>query len=138
MVSESPLSLGDSAHYVPEKLYFSCRTPTLFLVPLGAIPSIIYVFYSGPAKSVFLTNVLALSFGHQAMSLLKIDSFKTGGILLLRSFPLRYMVGVWDESGTTIPLVLGRSVVETDGGNVDGQRRHQPRPPHEDTLAQVN
>jgi hypothetical protein len=48
------------------------------------------------------------------------------------------MVGVWDQSGTTIPLVLGRSFVETDSGNVDGQRRHQPRPPHEDTLAQVN
>ena len=83
MVSESPLFLGGCwTHFVPEKLYVSCRTPTLFLVPLGVIPSFLYVFYSGPAKSVFLTNILALSFGHQALSMLKIDSFKTGGILL--------------------------------------------------------
>ena len=48
------------------------------------------------------------------------------------------MVGVWDQSGTTIPLVLWYGLAETDGGNVDGQRRDQPRPPHEDTLAKVN
>ena len=73
---------GGWAHYLPEILYFSCRTPTVFLVPLGMIPSFIYIFYSGPTKSIFLTNVLALSFGHQAISMLKIDSFKTGCILL--------------------------------------------------------
>jgi minor histocompatibility antigen H13 len=98
MVSESYLSLGGWAHYVPEIVYFSCRTPTLFLVPLGIFPSIIYVFYSGPAKSVFLTNVLALSFGHQAMSLLKIDSFKTGGILLSGLF----FYDIWWVFGTKV------------------------------------
>jgi minor histocompatibility antigen H13 len=89
-----------------EVVYFSCRTPTLFLVPLGIIPSFIYVFYSGPAKSVFLTNVLALSFGHQAMSLLKIDSFKTGGILLSGLF----LYDVWWVFGTKVMISVATSL----------------------------
>jgi hypothetical protein len=44
----------------------------------------------------------------------------------LGPFLLRCMVGVWDQSGTTIPLALWCGLVETDGGNVDGQRRDQP------------
>lgn len=98
MVSESPLFLGGWAHFVSEIVYFSFRTPSLFLVPLGIIPSFIYVFYSGPAKSVFLTNVLALSFGHQALSMLKIDSFKTGGILLSGLF----LYDIWWVFGTKV------------------------------------
>ncbi|KAN0129764.1 Signal peptide peptidase domain containing protein [Lactarius tabidus] len=89
-----------------EIVYFSCRTPTLFLVPLGIFPSIIYVFYSGPAKSVFLTNVLALSFGHQAMSLLKIDSFKTGGILLSGLF----FYDIWWVFGTKVMVSVATSL----------------------------
>ena len=86
------------AHYVLGVACFSFRTPSLLLVPLGMIPSIIYVFYSGPTKSVLLTNVLALSFGHHAISLLKIDSFKTGGILLSGLF----LYDIWWVFGTKV------------------------------------
>ncbi|KAI0043652.1 hypothetical protein FA95DRAFT_366195 [Auriscalpium vulgare] len=60
----------------------SWRTPSIFLVPLGFLPSILYTFFSGPKKSALLTNVLALSFAQDAMRLLQIDSFQTGTILL--------------------------------------------------------
>lgn len=86
--------------------YFSCRTPSLLLVPLGIVPSFIYVFYSGPTKSIPLTNVLALSFGHQAMSLLKIDSFKTGGILLSGLF----LYDVWWVFGTKVMVSVATSL----------------------------
>ena len=56
----------------------------------------------------------------------------------LGPFPLRYMVGVRDQSGMQIPLVFWCSLVESDCGIVDGKCRNQPRPPHEDTLAKVN
>jgi len=87
-------------------IYFSCRTPTLFLVPLGTIPSFIYVFYSGATKSIFLTNVLALSFGHQAISMLKIDSFKTGGILLSGLF----LYDIWWVFGTKVMVSVATSL----------------------------
>jgi len=87
-------------------VHFSCRTPSLFLVPLGTIPSIIYVFYSEPTKSIFLTNVLALSFGHQAISLLKIDSFKTGGILLSGLF----FYDIWWVFGTKVMVSVATSL----------------------------
>ncbi|KAI0066116.1 hypothetical protein BV25DRAFT_1498598 [Artomyces pyxidatus] len=65
-----------------EILSVSWRTPSFFLVPLGMIPSTLYTFTSGPKKSALLTNILALSFAQDAMSVMKIDSFKTGCILL--------------------------------------------------------
>jgi minor histocompatibility antigen H13 len=89
-----------------EIAYLSCRTPSLFLVPLGMIPSFIYVFYSGPRKSILLTNVLALSFGHQAISLLKIDSFKTGCILLSGLF----FYDVWWVFGTKVMVNVATSL----------------------------
>ncbi|KAH7923719.1 hypothetical protein BV22DRAFT_1036005 [Leucogyrophana mollusca] len=59
---------------------FSLRTPSLWLFPLGVLPSILYSLSS--RKSALLTDILSLSFSHNALSLLKIDSFQTGCILL--------------------------------------------------------
>ncbi|KAI0305685.1 signal peptide peptidase-domain-containing protein [Multifurca ochricompacta] len=84
----------------------SCRTPSLFLAPLGMIPSLLYVFYSGPKKSMLLTNILALSFGHDAMSMLRIDSFKTGSILLSGLF----IYDVWWVFGTKVMVSVATSL----------------------------
>ncbi|KAH9083424.1 signal peptide peptidase-domain-containing protein [Lactarius deliciosus] len=84
----------------------SCRSPSLLLVPLGMIPSFIYIFYSGPTKSILLSNILALSLGHQAMSMLKIDSFRTGAILLSGLF----LYDVWWVFGTKVMVSVATSL----------------------------
>ncbi|KAI9463548.1 signal peptide peptidase-domain-containing protein [Lactarius psammicola] len=89
-----------------EIVYFSWRTPSFVLVPLGTIPSLIYVFHNGPTKPILLTNVLALSMGHQAMSWLKIDSFRTGSILLSGLF----IYDVWWVFGTTVMVSVATSL----------------------------
>ena len=79
------------------------RTPSLLLIPIGAIPSILYNF--GPTatrKSALITDVLALSFSHNALSLLKIDSFKTGCVLLSGLF----VYDVWWVFGTEVVSIL--------------------------------
>ncbi|KAF8556135.1 hypothetical protein OG21DRAFT_1506922 [Imleria badia] len=65
-----------------EVVSVSFRTPTLVLLPVAILPSILYNFSTGSRKSALLTDVLALSFSHNALSILKLDSFKTGCILL--------------------------------------------------------
>jgi minor histocompatibility antigen H13 len=62
------------------------------------IPSALYVLYYGPNKPILLTNLLALSFGHGAMSMLKLDSFKTGSILLSGLF----FYDIWWVFGTKV------------------------------------
>jgi len=69
-----------------EVFSLSFRTPTLLLLPLGMLPSILYSFSGGSRKSALLTDVLALSFSFNALSILKIDSFRTGCILLTGLF----------------------------------------------------
>ncbi|KAH0827482.1 signal peptide peptidase-domain-containing protein [Lanmaoa asiatica] len=65
-----------------EVVSLSFRTPTLVLLPVGMLPSILYNLSGGSRKSALLTDVLALSFSHNALSILKLDSFQTGCILL--------------------------------------------------------
>lgn len=65
-----------------EVVSLSFRTPTLALLPLGMLPSVLYSISTGSRKSALLTDILALSFSHNALSILKLDSFRTGCILL--------------------------------------------------------
>jgi minor histocompatibility antigen H13 len=65
-----------------ELLSVSLRTPTIILFPLALIPSVLFNVSGVSGKSALITDILALSFSHNALSLLKIDSFKTGCILL--------------------------------------------------------
>ncbi|TFK74045.1 hypothetical protein BDN72DRAFT_813704 [Pluteus cervinus] len=60
----------------------SCRTPTLILLPLSTWPSLYYTLSSTGRKSILLTNVLSLCFSFNALTIIKLDSFKTGVILL--------------------------------------------------------
>ncbi|KAI0277418.1 signal peptide peptidase-domain-containing protein [Russula aff. rugulosa BPL654] len=82
------------------------RLPSLFLAPLGMIPSAYYILYYGPDKPILLTNILALSFGHGAMSMLKLDSFKTGSILLSGLF----FYDIWWVFGTKVMVSVATSL----------------------------
>jgi hypothetical protein len=88
----------NQAHYRSEIISFSYRMPSILLVPFGMVPSALYIFYYGPKKPILLTNLLALSFGHDAMSALKVDSFKTGSILLSGLF----FYDIWWVFGTKV------------------------------------
>ena len=86
-----------------ELLSVSLRTPSLFLVPAGAIPSILYTFGdSATRRSALLTDVLGMSFSHNALSLLKLDSFKTGCVLLSGLF----VYDIWWVFGTEVVSLL--------------------------------
>ncbi|KAF9452367.1 hypothetical protein P691DRAFT_722117 [Macrolepiota fuliginosa MF-IS2] len=83
----------------------SWRTPTLILLPLAFGPSVLYNMGS-PRKSILITDILGLSFSHNALSLLKIDSFKTGSILLSGLF----FYDVWWVFGTEVMVKVATSL----------------------------
>ncbi|CDO69363.1 hypothetical protein BN946_scf184961.g5 [Trametes cinnabarina] len=90
-----------------ELLSLSLRTPSLFLIPVGAIPSILYTFGdSATRRSAILTDLLALSFSHNALSLLKLDSFKTGCVLLSGLF----LYDIWWVFGTEVMVKVATSL----------------------------
>lgn len=91
--------------YCSELLSVSLRTPSLLLFPLSAVPSVLYVILPGPKKSALLTDILALSFSHTALSVLKLDTFRTGCILLAGLF----LYDIWWVFGTEV--VRTRSLV---------------------------
>lgn len=65
-----------------EVFSLSLRTPTLLLLPVCVVPSILYIWTASDQKSMVLTNILALALSHNALSMMKLDSFRTGCILL--------------------------------------------------------
>ncbi|KAG7449554.1 peptidase A22B, signal peptide peptidase [Guyanagaster necrorhizus] len=87
-------------------LSLSWRMPTLFLLPLSIIPSALYTFSATSRKSVLLTDILSLSFSHNALSLLKIDSFKTGTILLTGLF----FYDIWWVFGTRVMVEVATTL----------------------------
>ncbi|KZT72179.1 hypothetical protein DAEQUDRAFT_686541 [Daedalea quercina L-15889] len=90
-----------------ELVRFSIRTPSLILIPLGALPSIMYNFGPGTTrKSGLLTDMLALSFAHNALALLKIDSFQTGCVLLSGLF----LYDIWWVFGTEVMVKVATTL----------------------------
>ncbi|TCD67443.1 hypothetical protein EIP91_012360 [Steccherinum ochraceum] len=90
-----------------EVMKLSMRTPSFVLVLLGALPSILYNF--GPKstrRSALLTDILSLSFAHNALSLLKLDSFKTGCVLLSGLF----IYDIWWVFGTEVMLKVATTL----------------------------
>lgn len=89
-----------SASYIRAEIAsISMRTPSWFLIVVATLPSILYTF--GPSttrRSAVLTDILAMSFSHNALSLLKIDSFKTGCVLLSGLF----LYDIWWVFGTEV------------------------------------
>ncbi|EIN11583.1 hypothetical protein PUNSTDRAFT_131744 [Punctularia strigosozonata HHB-11173 SS5] len=117
-----------------ELLSISFRTPSFVLLPLSAIPSVLYSFpelvpsllaavhalaptvfpdlseqfssTKDAKRSALLTDILALSFSHNALSLLKIDSFKTGTILLSGLF----LYDIWWVFGTEVMVKVATNL----------------------------
>lgn len=89
---------GYTAMSSSEIISFSLRTPSLILFPFSIIPSALYAFQTGTRKSALVTDILALSFSDNAISLLKIDSFQTGCILLSGLF----LYDIWWVFGTEV------------------------------------
>ncbi|PIL36227.1 hypothetical protein GSI_01889 [Ganoderma sinense ZZ0214-1] len=90
-----------------ELLSLSLRTPSFFLIPAGAIPSILYTFGgSATRRSALLTDILGLSFSHNALSLLKLDSFKTGVVLLSGLF----VYDIWWVFGTEVMVKVATTL----------------------------
>ncbi|KAI0087979.1 signal peptide peptidase-domain-containing protein [Irpex rosettiformis] len=86
---------------------WTIRTPSLYLIPLGALPSILYNFGgSQTRRSALLTDILALSFSFNALSFLTIDSFKTGSILLSGLF----LYDIWWVFGTEVMVKVATTL----------------------------
>jgi len=83
-------------------LFITWKTPSLFLFPVAIIPSAIYSFSPTKRKSALITDILSLSFSHNALSLLKIDSFQTGTILLSCLF----LYDIWWVFGTEVVSIV--------------------------------
>jgi minor histocompatibility antigen H13 len=89
-----------------ELLSVSLRTPTIALFPLALIPSVLFNTSETYRKSALITDILALSFSHNAICLLKIDSFKTGCILLSGLF----FYDIYWVFGTDVMLTVATSL----------------------------
>ncbi|KAL0581319.1 hypothetical protein V5O48_000695 [Marasmius crinis-equi] len=76
----------------------SWRTPSTFILALSMIPSVLYKMSSAGRRSVLLTDILAMSFSHNALSLIKLDSFATGCALLSGLF----VYDIWWVFGTRV------------------------------------
>ena len=74
----------------------------MLLFPLAIIPSVLYSTLPGKNKSAILTDILALSFSHNALSILKLDSFQTGVILLSGLF----VYDIWWVFGTEVVRII--------------------------------
>lgn len=84
-------------HFV-EVFVFALRTPSLLLFVPSMLPSILYYSLPGTKRSALLTDILALSFSHSSLSILKLDKFKTGIILLSGLF----LYDIWWVFGTEV------------------------------------
>ncbi|KAI6169310.1 signal peptide peptidase-domain-containing protein [Pisolithus thermaeus] len=89
-----------------ELFSMSLRTPTLVLLPVSLIPSLLYVSSETNRKSIILTNILALALAHNALSILRLDSFQTGCVLLSGLF----LYDVYWVFGTKVMVEVATSL----------------------------
>lgn len=79
-------------------LSLSWRMPTVISFPLAFVPSLLYNAGATSRKSILVTDIFGFSFSHNALTLFKIDSFKTGSILLGGLF----FYDIWWVFGTEV------------------------------------
>lgn len=90
-------SLIDSWHSLMVTFVaLSTRMVNVALLPIGIVLSGLYLYWGG--KSTLVGNVLAVSFAHNAISMVKLDSVRTGAILLIGLF----VYDVWWVFGTEV------------------------------------
>ena len=57
---------------------------SVVLLPIAVVPSGLYLYWGG--RSTLVGNILAMSYAHNAISMVKLDSVRTGVILLIGLF----------------------------------------------------
>ncbi|KAF5393357.1 hypothetical protein D9757_000549 [Collybiopsis confluens] len=82
------------------------RTPSVLLLPLSVLPSALYRYSSASRRSALLTDILSMSFSHNTLSLLKLDSFKTGTTLLSGLF----VYDIWWVFGTPVMVTVATTL----------------------------
>jgi len=75
------------------------------LLPLAFLPSILYAISDSP-KSALLTDILAVSFSFNTISLIQLDSFLTGSVVLGGLF----VYDVWWVFGTEVMVKVATKV----------------------------
>ncbi|KAG8719544.1 hypothetical protein FRC09_010982 [Ceratobasidium sp. 395] len=83
----------------------SIRLPTLLLLIPSTLPSLFF-FFGSTKSTTLVSNVLALSFAHTALSTLKLDSLQTGWV-----FGTSVMVTVATSLNVPIKLLFPRSIL---------------------------
>ncbi|KAG8763679.1 hypothetical protein FRC12_008447, partial [Ceratobasidium sp. 428] len=83
----------------------SIRLPTLLLLIPSTLPSLFF-FFGSTKSTTLVSNVLALSFAHTALSTLKLDSLQTGCVLLGGLF----FYDVWWVFGTSVMVKVATSL----------------------------
>jgi len=95
----------------------SWRAPTVYLFPLAVLPSFLYAISDSP-RSALLTDILAVSFSFNVISLVQLDSFLTGSVVLGGLF----VYDVWWVFGTDVvsasALVYNKGLVTLAYGGV--------------------
>lgn len=89
-----------------ELFSMSLRTPSLVLLPVSLIPSLLFVSSETNRKSIILTNIIALALAHNALSILRLDSFQTGCVLLSGLF----LYDVYWVFGTKVMVEVATSL----------------------------
>jgi len=79
-----------------EVISLSTRLVSVVLVPMAIVPSGLYLYWGG--RSTVVGNLLAVSYAHNAISMVKLDSVRTGVILLIGLF----VYDVWWVFGTDV------------------------------------
>lgn len=69
----------------------------MYLMPVALLPSLLYAIGQTP-KSALLTDILSFSFSFNALTLLKLDSFVTGCVVLAGLF----LYDIWWVFGTEV------------------------------------
>lgn len=87
-------------------LSLSWRMPTVISFPLAFVPSLLYNAGATSRKSILVTDIFGFSFSHNALTLFKIDSFKTGSILLGGLF----FYDIWWVFGTEVMVQVATSL----------------------------
>jgi hypothetical protein len=104
-----------------ELMSLSWRTPTMYLIPVAVLPSFLYAIGQAP-KSPLLTDILSMSFSYNALTLLKLDSFATGCVVLSGLF----LYDIWWVFGTEVVSIHSFHPQQITNGMIDGKGCNEP------------
>jgi len=94
------------------RLFIRFRAPTVVIGILSLLPSILYLWLRRPAGSettalhALLNNIIALSLAFTMLDIFKLDSFKTGCVLLTGLF----LYDVWWVFGTPVMVDVAKGL----------------------------